>query len=205
MIDKLPNPNEQDVIVMGNNLYGHNVLTRNIDTEYLKSKQSQHLYLALRAVAAKRSVAENSYNAIAGMKSSGSSDLAEDVHGEKPQTRAFLGAVLNELGVHDENGNKTNADEIFEILGEDPSYYAQLEVLAKKIYETSSFFSNLYDTPANTARKGVALKAIELMLDRAIFESELRQELATSVLLSAQTNDQFRAVNKELTARGDGG
>ena len=41
-------------------------------------------------------------------------------------------------------------------------------------------------SPANVKRKGVALKAIELMLDRAIYESQLRQEMAMSVLLSAK-------------------
>jgi hypothetical protein len=205
MIQNSPNPNEQDVLALSSNLYGHNVLSRDINAQYLDQKSAQDLYMALRAIAAKRGVAQNSFNAIAGMKSYGSSDLPVDVHGKKPKTRAFLGAVLAELGVKDENGDGDNADEIFEIIGEDPSYYAQLEILAKKIYETSNFFSNLYDTPTNVARKGVAMKAIELMLDRAIYESETRQELATSVLLSSRLRNAAKETSKNMQNLDTGG
>ena len=108
----------------------------------------------------------------------------------QPQTREFLGAVLTELGVP--------ANEVYQLIGERPSYYAQLEIMAKKIYQNPDFYANLYDKPANVARKGVALKAIELMLDRAIFESQLRQEMAMSVLLSSRLRSTFRDVNKDL-------
>ena len=96
------------------------------------------------------------------------------------------------------------SDDVYKIIGQDPSYYAQLELLAKKIYQSPEFYSNLYDKPANVARKGVALKAIDLMLDRAIFESQIRQEMSTSVLLSARLRGEFRDVNKNLTGAGGG-
>ena len=147
--------------------------------------------MALRSVAAKRSVAENSYNAIVGMKSAGTSDAKND---GGPNTGEFLGSVLKELGVPD--------NEIYVLIGEQPSYYAQLEILAKKIYQNPDFYSNLYDKPANVKRKSVALKAIELMLDRAIFESQLRQEMAMSVLLSSRLRPNFRDVNKEMSGSG---
>ena len=172
---------ERDVMALGNNLYGHDVLSRVVDPE-----TSPDVYMALRSVAAKRSVAESSYNAIVGMKSSGAT--------EEASTRQFLAAVLTELGLPD--------DEALDILGARPSYYAQLEVLAKKIYQNPDFYANLYDKPANVARKSVALKAIELMLDRAIYESELRQEIATSVLLSTRLQDNFETVNQNLPAGG---
>jgi hypothetical protein len=108
------------------------------------------------------------------------------------RTREFLGAVMAELGVP--------AAEIFPMIGEQPSYYAQLEILAKKIYQNPDFFSGLYDSPANVERKSVALKAIDLMLDRAIYESQLRQEMATSVLLSAKLHSQFGKINKDMTS-----
>ena len=181
-------PDEEDVIAMASNLYGHNPLARSIPAEYLSSKDNQHVYLALRSVAAKRSVAENSFASIVGLKSSGTSE--DGGGGDAPQTRQFLAAVLVELGVP--------AAEVFDVLGENPSYYAQLEILAKKIYQSPDFYANLYDKPANVARKSVALKAIELMLDRAIYESQLRQEMAMSVLLSARLRDQFRDINSEL-------
>ncbi len=180
---------EEDIMALSANLYGHNVLTREAEPANLTREKYQHLYLALRSVAAKRSVAENSFNAIVGLKSSGTSSNAPPGM-EGTNTNKFLGAVLTELGVPE--------DDVYTIIGRDPSYYAQLEILAKKIYQNPDFYTNLYDKPANVARKGVALKAIELMLDRAIFESQLRQEMSTSVLLATRLRAPFRAVNKNL-------
>jgi hypothetical protein len=188
-----PRPGEEDVMALGDNLYGHKPLSRNIDEEYLRQQPYQHLYLALRSVAAKRSVAQSSYNAIVGMKSSGGGSLNSV---EQSRTRDYLAAILTELGVP--------PDEAFEILGEEPSYYAQLEILAKKIYQNTDFYANLYDKPANVARKSVALKAIELMLDRAIFESELRQEMATSVLLSSSLRGTTEKINSALSGEKKG-
>ena len=169
---------EEDVLAMANNLYGHNVLSRDIDGSILRKRGAQELYMALRSVAAKRSVAENSFSSIVGLKSAGS-DSSEG-------TRVFLQEIMKELGVAD--------SEIVGMIGERPSYYAQLEILAKKIYQSPEFYSELYDKPANVRRKSVALKAIELMLDRAIFESQLRQEMVTSVLLSSRLRPYFKSV-----------
>jgi hypothetical protein len=183
-------PEEEDVIALANNLYGNDVLSRAATSTLLQNEGYQNLYFALRSVAAKRSVAENSFSAIVGLKSSGSPGPT----GTPSSTNQFLGAVLTELGIP--------ATEVYGIIGNDPSYYAQLEILAKKIYQNPDFYSNLYDKPANVARKGVALKAIELMLDRAIFESQLRQEMATSVLLSSRLHSQFKTINDQLRPAG---
>ena len=188
-----PTEDEEDVLALAKNLYGHEALTRDINDVYLKEERYQQLYLALRAVAAKRSVAQNSFSAIVGMKSSGTSDLVKA--GNEPKTREFLGAVMTELGVPEE--------QVFELIGKNPSYYAQLEILAKKIYQNPDFYANLYDKPANVKRKAVALKAIELMVDRAIYESQLRQEMAMSVLLSSKMKPYFDDVNKQLLSAGN--
>lgn len=185
---------EIDMMSLGNNLYGHNVLTRDIDSENLRNKQYQHLYLDLRAIQAKRSVAENSYDAIVGMRTVGSS--APWISNN--DSWKYLGAILVELGIPEA--------EIAEFLGDPsqssdrvyPSYYAQLEILAKKIYQNPDFYANLYDKPANVARKSVALKAIDLMLDRAIYESQLRQEMSMSVLLSSRLRKQFKDAQTDL-------
>src|SRR5690606_22986449 len=95
-------------------------------------------------------------------------------------------------------GDGTNEDEIFELIGEQPSYYAQLEILTKKIYQNPDFYANLYDKPANVERKSTALKAIDLMLDRAMYESQLRREMVLSVLLSSRLRKYFRDVNQEM-------
>ncbi len=176
---------EEDILALSSNLYGHDVLSRNVDEDYLKETSSQELYLALRGVVAKRGVAENSFNAIVGLKSSGTTDVAD--------TRDFLGSIMKELGVTDDN-------EIYRIIGTNPSYYAQLELLAKRLYQNPDFYADLYDKPANVKRKKVALKAIELMVDRAIYESQLRREMMTSVLLSAKLQQPFDKVNDALGA-----
>ena len=186
-----PTEGEQDVIALSSNLYGHDVLTRTATASLLKGANYQHLYLALRSVAAKRNVAMNSFNSIVGLKTAGTNNMTGG-----SDTASFLGALLAELGVP--------PGEVFSIIGNQPSYYAQLELIAKKIYQNPDFYANLYDKPANVERKGVALKAIELMLDRAIFESQLRQEMATSVLLSARLNPEFKKVENKLGAYGGG-
>lgn len=172
---------EEDVIALANNLYGHDVLSRELVSTKLSDVDAQRLYLGLRSVAAKRSVAENSYNSIVGLKSSGSAGA------EGADTWKYLGAIMVELGVEPE--------EVSQIIGENPSYYAQLELLAKKIYQNPDFYANLYDKPVNVKRKGVALRAIDLMLDRAIYESQVRQEMVMSVLLASKLRKEFRSLN----------
>jgi hypothetical protein len=184
---------EQDILALANNIYGHEVPSRSINTEFLKKKEYQHLYLGLRAVVAKRMVAANSFNAIVAMKSQGNSD-APGVPASR--TREYLGAVLTELGVPN--------NEVYQIIGQNPSYYAQLEILAKKLYQNPDFYANLYDKPANVARKSVALRAIELMLDRAIYESQIRREMVTSVLLAAKLQNKYKG-GQALPPSGSGG
>lgn len=60
------------------------------------------------------------------------------------------------------------------------------------------FYAHLYDSPANVSRKKVAMKAIELMLDRAIYESQLRKEMSVSVLLASRLRSEHRDANKDI-------
>lgn len=195
-------PDELDIMSLGNNLYGHDVLFRQVNRSNINQEDMSKLYLALRSVAAKRSVAENSFNAIVGMKTLGSSDglLDPGTAAGATQTHLYLGAILTELGIPEEEavqylGLGLGSDSYS---GFNPSYYAQLELLAKKIYQNPDFYANLYDKPANIKRKSAALKAIELMLDRAIYESQLRQEMAMSVLLASRLRPHFKDIDKDL-------
>lgn len=166
---------EQAVIALSRNLYAHDV--PNAAISFISQQGTQEKYLALRALIAKRNVAQNSYNAIVGMKVRGS---------DGGNTTPFLRAVVADLGMSE--------PDIVEIFGNNLSYYAQLEILGKKIYQNTDFFTDLYDKPANVKRKQAALNAIELMLDRALFESELRNEMLMSVLLSTTLEDQKETV-----------
>ena len=190
---------ELDVMSLGNNLYGHDVLTRDISESNAAGEDMNHRILKLRSIAAKRSVAETSFNSIVGLNSQGSTGLASNTS----ETNKFLGRILQDLGIPAEEVVRYIGldDTISGYIGNedvDASYFATLEILAKKIYQNPSFYANLYDTPANIKRKSAALKAIELMLDRAIFESQLRQEMSMSVLLSsrlAKYIDEFNTNN----------
>ncbi len=185
---------EEDVMAMASNLYGNAVPTRVLTDKMLETDGGRKLYMDLRSVVAKRAVAEHSFQSIVGMKSRGTNGAG----GTPANTGTYLAAVLKDL-----MPAGTPDSEVYAILGENPSYYAQLEVLAKKIYQNPDFFANLYDKPANVQRKSVAMKAINLMLDRALYESELRQEMLLSVMLSSNLNQEFRDVNKSLKVNSE--
>lgn len=189
---------EIDILSLGNNLYGHNIITRNISANALQDPAMAERYLELRSIVAQRSVAENSYNHIVGMKSLGTPVVSGT--STPIETNQFFGKAIQNLGY--------GSNEVVDYLGinandwgtesADLGQYATLEILAKKLYQNPKFYSDLYDTPANIKRKSAALKAFELMLDRAIYESELRQELAMSVLLSSRLKKYTRDQNSKL-------
>lgn len=183
----------EDLIALARNLYGHSVLTRN--TPNLNDLSGAIKYMNLRSVAAKRAVAENSFYNIAAMKMAGS-DPSDADKGTRMKTKETMAAVLKQLGMPE--------DEIPRFIGEKPSAYAQLEILAKKIFETTDFFASLYDKPANVERRKVAMAAIGLMVDRAIYESRLRQEMLASVLVSARLSPEVEKIQTSLTQTGRG-
>lgn len=166
---------EEELMALAANLYSHDLFPRP-DPKSLESKEDdkisdiQKRYLDMRALTAKRGVAENSFNAIAALKSSGTAG-----------SKSFLNSLLAELGVED--------GEMEELVGENPSYYAQMEVLTKKIYQNPNFYTNLYDKPANVTRKDVALQAIGLMQKFDMFKSYLRSEASLSILLELAVMD----------------
>lgn len=171
---------EEDVMALAANLFGNDVFERpaagTLDNDGTLTAMQEH-YMNVRSMIAKRAVAENSYNAIMSMKSKGT-----------PGSKDYLEAILKELGISD-------ADKW---LGEDPSYYAQMEVLGKKVYQDPDFYTNLYDKPSNVDRKGVALQAIGLMQKFDMFKSYLRQEASLSVLLELAVMDLQTEVENEI-------
>ncbi len=130
-------------------------------------------YQEMRALIAMRSVAQNSFAHIIGEKTIGP-------NGEEGAT-PFIFSLLREMGMPDEV--------IEDYMGSSPSYYAQMEVLTKKIYQHPEFISNLYDKPTNIKRMRTALNAIKLMQDRDIHQAMLRREMLTSMLLEARLRE----------------
>lgn len=171
---------EEDVLALASNLYAHKVLPY-VSEDALADEGNKDEYLDLRSVVAKRSVAENSYNALVGLKSRGGNASPYN----------SMEAVLREMGITDPN-------EIREIIGEYPSYYAQMEFLTKKLYQRPEFYVNLYGKPINAKRKSTAIRAIGLMQNMDLFESQLRAEAALSVLLEMKILREHKDVQNRL-------
>lgn len=166
-IDGDPTTEEQDIIALAHNLYAGKVFDF-LPEQLMNETAAQDLFLETRSVYAIRSVARRSFATIVGMKTEGDPDALY-------QVRPFMFGIISELGIPD--------DEIVDFLGENPSYFAQMEVLTRKIYQSPEFFTNLYDKPANVKRMGVALQAIGIMQDRDRFEASLRREMLISLIL----------------------
>ncbi len=187
-----PTPDEQDVFALGANLFSHNIAPQ-ISPSMLADAQGNirlsavERYMDLRSIYAKRSVAQNSFSAITGMRTSGDTESA-------PYTKR----LIQELGI-------TNQTDIDNILGVKPSYFAQMEVLTKKLYQNPVFYTELYDKPVNVERKGAALQAIGLMQDRDLFNSLIRSEAVLSVLLETMLQkEQDKVTNSGAKMYGSG-
>lgn len=202
---------EEEVMALAANLYAHDVFER-IDAAALSTPTDdrigsgitdiQKTYMDMRSLIAKRSVAESSFNAIVGMKSAGTAG-----------SRDYLTALLKNLGVGDPV-DPTDLDEINFLLGHKtfdpgsppadplvaPSYYAQMEVLTKKIYQSPDFYTNLYDKPANVMRKNASIQAIGLMQKFDMFKSYLRSEASLSVLLELAVMKLQSDIENEINA-----
>lgn len=175
----MASPDEEDVFALSANLYSSaapSAIPNLSDGEM----GTAFKLMDYRALAAKRAVAQNSFAAIAAEKSQGAPEVAQ-----------YLKEILKGLEIPEE--------EINQLIGERPSYFAQMEILTKKIYQNPSFYTELYDKPANVERKRVALQAIDLMQKRDIYRSLLRSEASLSVLLETELiKEQDRIVNEDI-------
>lgn len=202
---------EQDIFALAANLYGYHIARRPLSKNMGDDPDQpvtaiQQAYMKLRSLMAKRSVAENSFAALAGMKASGTG-----------ASREYLVNLLGELGVPVNEGLAlTNifSNEAGQLLGDDPSdalavsnplkrakpsYHAQMEILTKKMFQNPDFYTNLYDKPANIDRKAVAMQAIGLMQKFDLLKSYLRQEASVSVLLEMAVMDMQDNVESDIS------
>ncbi len=177
-------PDEKNIFSLGANLFANEVLPNNLTEAVLANRSLRptsmaNYYLDIRAVAAKRSVAQNSFAAITSLKAQGDDSSAP-----------FLKAILRETGI--------NPNDIEDRLGKKPSYFAQMEVLTKDLYQNPTFYANLYDKPVNVERKGVALQAIELMQDRDLYKSLLRSEAVLATLVETLLRSEHDRISNEI-------
>ena len=171
---------EEDIIALASNIYGHDVFDRHL-LRAASAEGANDEYIHLRSIITKRAVAENSFNAIVGLKSKPPVPA-----GEEQSATAYMKTVLKELGVTSDSDMQTVFGSMGDVMEMRPSYYAQLELLTQRLYQNPSFYAALYDKPANVERKNVVLQAMGLMLDRNSFKSELRAESIMSVWLETE-------------------
>ncbi|MGB4107545.1 MAG: hypothetical protein WBK55_07090 [Alphaproteobacteria bacterium] len=171
-------PDEQDVLALAKNLYWPRPLPPGVPEE-IKDRFFQ--YMDARHIYAAMNVAHTSYTTIAGMKSKEHPTLLDQ------GGYSYMQAMLRNFGM--------NNGQIGGFLGAFPSYYAQMEVLTKKIYQHPDFYTNLYDKPANVDRIRATLDAISLMQQRDFMDSMLRREMMTSLLLEQALDVHVKKLN----------
>jgi hypothetical protein len=178
----------EDVIALGRNLYWPRVFESTLPSEVQKKS---HSYLDARHVFAINNVAHNSYAHIVGMKGRSPSVAANG------SNAAFIKSLMREFGVPDA--------EIDDVVGDFPSYYAQMEILTKKIYQNPDFYTNLYDKPVNVDRIGVSMQAISLMQSRDLYEASLRREMLNSLLVEEALTKHVNRINEAISSKTMGG
>jgi hypothetical protein len=143
-------------------------------------------YQNSRGLIAAMGVAHDSFASIAGMKS-------KTVPGIGAASGwNFMKSMMRDFGLAD-------AD-IDQLLGQYPSYYAQMEVLTKKIYQRPDFYTNLYDKPTNVKRISDAMTAIQIMQQRDFYESRLRNEMLTSMLVEQALAKHVESINGQVVS-----
>jgi hypothetical protein len=174
---------ENNIIMLGHNLYGNTQILRRMGKGELEKEAGQELYPLIRSIGAKRSVAQNSFNAMVGMKAAGTGASA-----------SYVRQVLQNLGMSAGDIARYTAST-------NPSYSAQMEILTKRIYQNPAFYAELMDRPANVARQSAAMESLELMQDRDIFTSMSRSETLLSLLVEMEAIKMQGKIQNDMTAR----
>ncbi len=198
-----PSFDDDNIMALQNNLYGHELMINMGPSDINAIKVSNSFealkkFYTYRGVAAKRSVAANSFAAIAGLKANGSAGTPNDPNDPTKQNSfIFQKEIMKELGLPStdphEHAKKYLASGLIaptKPYADAPSYYAQMEVLTKKQFQSPQFYDNLMDNPANNTRKQAAIKALALTQDRDIYESLRRSEMLMSALLELNVQKQ---------------
>jgi hypothetical protein len=177
---------EEDIIALSRNLFDHKVLTAIPEKTMWSGSGGIYKLQDMRMLSAVRSVARNSFASIVAAKTPGSG-----------MSSAQLRNVMAGIGVP--------AGDIDSLIGTNPSYFAQMDIISQKMFQDPEFITNLYVGPANVARTGVALQAIQIMKDRDRLEAALRKEMLLSMILEMKLREaQQNVFNKQSVALGRG-
>ena len=173
LIDGVEAEDEEDVIALAKHLYWPTVINFGPEDELNRKPES---VLDLQRATALKNIAHTSYSNLVALKARAETPPSGGSTVEPGWT--FMKTLMRDFGVSD--------TEIESMIGVQPSYWAQMDVLTKKMYQLPSFYTNLYDKPANVDRISVALDAIKLMQMRDSYNTQLRYEMLNSGLLETE-------------------
>lgn len=137
---------------------------------------SSTLYRSLQAI---RGIAKNSFAQI----------VAEKARGTQGSEK-YITSLVKSLGVPEAQARI--------LMGENPSYFAQMEVLTKKLYQDPSFYVNLMDSPSNIERQRASMRAIKLQQGRDFAETIKRREMLLAVLLELKIREKEQTVHSRM-------
>ncbi len=160
------------IIALSYNLYGHKLWMKAVEKEEAQREMALETNSKSYLVAARHNAAANSFAAIVAMKASGSGG-----------SDAYMLRALQNLGLSSVDATS------FAGAGH-ASYFAQMEMLTKKLYQTPSFYANLMNSPANVRRVTAAMEAVDLAQTRDLYNSTIRSEALMAILLDLTATHQ---------------
>ena len=177
------------ITALTNNLYANDVMNNmptanTLNPDVAANANNIREYMLLRSAIAKRSVAQNSLASIVAMKAKGS-----------PETAQYAVNLMKELGLSEEQAKAA--------VGDNPSYYAQMDALTRKMYQGPAFYVNLMENTQNVSRQQSAMKSLELMQSRDIYKSMARSEMLLATLLEIFVSREQGGVNQNLVQSGE--
>ncbi len=164
-----PTADEEDILALAKNLFSHETLPSIQKSSLVPYGTFRELHNT-RMLSAVRGVARHSFTTLAAMRASGTGLSATQLH-----------QVMQNIGVP--------AGDINELIGANPSYFAQMDILTQKMFQDPAFMINLYNGPANVARMGVVLQGIRIMADRDKLDAALRREMLISMILEMKLRE----------------
>ncbi len=178
-----------NITALSNNLYANDVINSmptaaSLDPSSTANTGNIRQYMLMRSVIAKRSVAENSLASLVAMKAKGS-----------PETAQYAVNLMKELGLSEAQAKAA--------VGDNPSYYAQMDALTRKMYQGPAFYVNLMENPQNVQRQQSSMKSLELMQQRDIYKSMARSEMLLATLLELYVSREQGGINKRLVQSGE--
>ena len=191
--DRVLTDDEEDVIALGRNLYWPDVFQFATEDDF--SENSKY-YARARSLRALNNLAHSSFSNLVAMKARGPNPPAGVTPGW-----AYMKTLMRELmsAANPPPGGGSAIDRnIEQMIGENPSYYAQMDILTKKIFQNPNFYTNLYDKPVNVDRINASLEAIATMQMRDHYLASLRREMLLSGLIENQLITDAEAIQGKL-------